>query len=305
VRKLYSGPIVDAHHHLWDLSLDRHAWLRAGDDGRGSLGDLAPIRRNYLPDDYRRDAVNQNVVATVHVEAGWVEDDCLGETRWLTGLDRSGGIARRIVAHVPLAHPDAGALVEAQAAEAGVVGIRDIVSFDADPSRHFAKRGGLMEDRAWRAGLAHVGRCGLVFDLMLFPAQMESARRLVADFPDQLFVINHCGSPIDRDEEGMARWRHGLRSLAEADNVAVKISDLVAYDHHWTLASLGEVVDHCIDCFGPDRAMFASDFPVAGLRATFDEVFDAFRQITAGLSDDEQSALFHDTAARVYRLDGA
>jgi predicted TIM-barrel fold metal-dependent hydrolase len=162
-----------------------------------------------------------------------------------------------------------------------------------------------MEDRAWRSGLAHVGRCGLSFDLMLFPAQMESARRLVMDFPEQLFVINHCGSPIDRDKEGMARWRRGLARLAEVDNVAVKISDLVAYDHHWTLASLRDVVDHCIDCFGPDRAMFASDFPVAGLRASFDQIFNAFREITAGLSESEQAALFHDTATRIYRLDVA
>ncbi len=78
----------------------------------------------------------------------------------------------------------------------------------------------------------------------------------------------------------------------------------VAYDHDWTLDSLRTVVLHCIDCFGPRRAMIASDFPVAGLHATFDEVYGSFRIITADLSPEEQGALFFDTARRIYRLDG-
>src|SRR5262249_62153539 len=84
----YDGPIIDAHHHLWDLRLDRHPWLAVSAGERGGLGDLAPLRRNYLPADYRRDAARQNIVASVHVEAGWADDDCLGETRWLETLDK-------------------------------------------------------------------------------------------------------------------------------------------------------------------------------------------------------------------------
>ncbi|TGV95585.1 amidohydrolase family protein, partial [Mesorhizobium sp. M2E.F.Ca.ET.154.01.1.1] len=108
--------------------------------------------------------------------------------------------------------------------------------------------------------------------------------RLAAAFPDQQFVLNHCGSPIDRDAEGMRTWRDGLRLLARRDNVAIKISDLVAYDHDWTLDSLRPVVLHCIECFGTSRAMFGSDFPVAGMHASFDEVYDSFKAITADLS---------------------
>ena len=160
-----------------------------------------------------------------------------------------------------------------------------------------------MDDPAWRAGLARLGKHGLSFDLMVFPNQLGDAARLAADFPDQPFILNHCGSPIDRDAEGMARWRGGLRTLARQPNVAIKISDLVAYDNDWTIDSLRMVVEHCIDCFGTRRAMFASDFPVAGLHASFDEVYDSFREITAGLSGDEQAGLFHDNAWRMYRFD--
>lgn len=303
VTSIYDGPIIDAHHHLWDLSLDRHPWLSVSAGALGGLGNLAPLKRNYLPEDYRRDAVRQNVVASVHVEAGWVSDDCVGETRWLETLDKTDRVAARYVAHVPLASAQAPALIEAQARFPRVVGVRDILSWSEDPTRRFATRGDLMDDPRWRAGLARLEPLGLVFDLMVFPGQLGQAERLVRDFPNQFFVLNHCGSPIDRDSEGMQRWREGLAILARAPNVSIKISDLVAYDHHWTLESLAEVVLHCLECFGAGRAMFASDFPVAGLHATFDEAYDAFKAIASQLSADDQRALFFANAARLYRLD--
>ncbi|RJT40539.1 hydrolase [Mesorhizobium waimense] len=301
--KPYAGPIIDAHHHLWDLGLGRHPWLAATAGERGGLGELGPLRRNCLPEDYRRDAIRHNVVATVHVEAGWASDDCVGETQWLETLDKSRGVAARYVVHVPLASPQAPALIDSQAAFDRVVGVRDILSWDPDPARRFAARDGIMDDSAWRAGLALLAHHGLSFDLMVFPRQLGEAARLAAAFPDQQFVVNHCGSPIDRDAEGMRRWRDGLRVLAERDNVVIKISDLVAYDHDWTLDSLRPVVLHCIDCFGTKRAMFGSDFPVAGLHASFDEVYDSFKAIAADLSADEQAALFFGNAKRIYRLD--
>ena len=87
---MYDGPIIDAHCHLWDLRMDRHPWLRPTGGALQAHGDLTAIRRNYLVDDYRRDATNQNVVASVHVEAGWDRaDDPLAEIRWLETLDKS------------------------------------------------------------------------------------------------------------------------------------------------------------------------------------------------------------------------
>lgn len=299
----YSGPIIDAHHHLWDLALDRHPWLAPQADSHGGLGDLEPLRRSYLPADYRRDAASQDIVATVHVEASWTSDDCVGETRWLETLDKTGGVAARYVAHVPLVLPDAPALLETQASFPRVVGIRDILSWTPDPARRFAPRGDLIDDPAWRAGLARLRQHDLSFDLMIFPNQLGDAARLADAFAEQLFILNHCGSPIERDAEGMERWRRGLADLGERPNVAIKISDLVAYDNDWTLDSLRPVILHCIECFGTARAMFASDFPVAGLHASFDEVFDSFRTITANLSPDEQARLFYGNARRIYRLE--
>lgn len=300
----YGGPVIDPHHHLWDLSLGRHPWLERARATGGEMvyGSLAPILRDYGVEDYRADAANQNIVATVHVEAGWSDAHPLEESRWLDGLDRSSGVARRYVARVPLDSPDAGRLVEAEAANPDVVGIRDIVSWHVDPAKSFAARAHRMADPLWRAGLTHLSRFGLVFDLMLYPWQMDEALHLIRTFPETVFVLNHGGSPVERSDEGMALWRTGLSALGREPNVRLKISDLVAYDNDWTLDSLRPVIDHCLDCFGPARSMFASDFPVAGLHASFDEAYTVFRAVAASLSLDEQRALFFTTANETYRL---
>lgn len=300
----YGGPVIDPHHHLWDLSLGRHPWLERARATGGEMvyGSLAPILRDYGVEDYRADAANQNIVATVHVEAGWSDAHPLEESRWLDGLDRSSGVARRYVARVPLDSPDAGRLVEVEAANPDVVGIRDIVSWHVDPAKSFAARAHRMADPLWRAGLAHLSRFGLVFDLMLYPWQMDEALHLIRSFPETVFVLNHGGSPVERSDEGMALWRTGLSALGREPNVRLKISDLVAYDNDWTLDSLRLVIDHCLDCFGPARSMFASDFPVAGLHASFDEAYTVFRAVAASLSLDEQRALFFTTANETYRL---
>lgn len=227
----YQGPIIDAHHHLWDLSLERHPWLTPTAGKRGGLGDLGPLQRDYLPADYARDAARHAIVAIVHVEAGWLPSDPVGETRWLDTLDKAGGVAARYVAHVPLASHDAPALIEEQAANPQVVGVRDILSWHEDPARRFATRGDLMGDPVWRGNLARLSGYGLAFDLMVFAHQLPEAARLLADFPGQVFVLNHCGSPVDRSTNGMRAWRDGLAMVAAHPNARIKISDLAAYDH--------------------------------------------------------------------------
>ena len=298
----YNGPIIDAHQHFWDLAMMRHPWLNAAKNGWGGVGNVGPLQKNYLPADYSNDSCAHQIVATVHVEANWRADDCVGETRWLNSLERPPGIAERYVVHVPLGDPKATQLLDEQASHKRVVGVRDILSWDQDLDRRFAKRDGIMDESAWKAGLKALKSCDLVFDLMVFSRQLPQAARLAAAFPDQQFVLNHCGSPIDRDAEGMQAWRDSLKLLAECPNVAIKISDLVAYDHNWTLESLRPIVMHCIECFGPQRSMFASDFPVAGLHATFDQVYGSFKTITKDFSPDEQTHLFFETAKRIYRL---
>jgi predicted TIM-barrel fold metal-dependent hydrolase len=304
VTSLYRGPIIDAHHHLWDLGMDRHPWLRPKGGEIEALGDLGPIRRDYLVADYLRDAAHQPIIATVHVEAAWDKgDDPLAESRWIDGLDKSRGVAERMIAYAPLATPDVEPILDALAAMPRCVGIRQMLSWHPrEPAKCFAPGPDLADNPAWRCGVALMMRRGLMLELMLYPYQAEAVLRLARDFPDLRIILNHCGSPIDRDEPGMARWRDGLRLLAQAPNIDLKISALAAYDAHPTPASLKAVTRHCIDCFGAGRTMFGSDFPVGRLWTSFDAIFDGFRTMVQDLSADEQRALFHDNARRIYRF---
>ena len=298
----YDGPIIDAHQHFWDLTMDKHPWLAKARKEEMVFGDPTPLLRNYLPDDLRADAARQNLVGCVHVEANWDAADPVGETRWLDALADRQGLPTALVVRAPLHKAEARAILAAQRACARVRGVRFILSWHDDPKKRFADRPDYMEDEAWLAGFALLSEYELSFDLMIYPAQMEAAAKLAARFPDTAIILNHAGSPTDRDEAGMAVWRRGLSLLAARPNVSIKISDLVAYDHHWTIDSLRPVVLACIEAFGTERAMFGSDFPVAGLHATFDQCYDAFKTIVADFSVAEQLRLFHDNAARIYRL---
>lgn len=297
---LYRGPIIDPHHHLWDLALGRHPRLTLASGEAPS--DPLDLRRDYLVRDYLADAAGQGVVATVHVEAAWLAQDCLGETRWLETLDKQDGVASRYVAHVPLARPDVADLVAAQAGFARTVGIRDILSWHPDPTLSFAARRDVMDDPDWRRGLATLAAHDLVFDMMIFATQLDDANRLVRDFPNQFFVLNHSGSPIDQSAEGIAAWRKGIDALGASENVAIKISALTGYDPDWTEDRLRMPIAHCIDAFGPERTMFASDFPVTRLHATYAQTYDLYRSLAASYSAEEQTSLFLKTAARVYRI---
>lgn len=294
----YQGPIIDSHHHLWDLRLGKHPWLRWSGRGDG----LAPLRRNYLVDDYRDVSAGANIVATVHIEANWDPSDPTGEAEWLEGLDLSDGIAARHVAYASLADPNVEETLERLAAYERVAGIREIISWHPDPAKARVADSGIMQDAAWRRGLALLERHGLSFDMLISPWQHDAALELAREHPGIVFAVNHCGSPMDRDAEGMERWRKGLARLAEAQNVVLKISDPVAYDPEWTKESLAEVVLHCIACFGPERCMFASDYPVAALHIAFGEWLAVFDAIVEELSDDEKRAVFYDCARKTYRI---
>ncbi len=302
---LYRGPIIDPHIHLWDLGIDRHPWLRPTGGAIQALGDLDAIRKNYLVDDYRRDAANQNVVASVHIEAAWDRaDDPLAEIEWLETLDKSSGVAMRYIGFADLASPGAGAALDRLSEVKRCVGVRQMLSWHpTQPAKCFAPRPRIADEAQFRRGVALLARHDQILEFMLYPYQADEVARLARDFPNQTFIVNHCGSPIDRDREGMARWRDGMKLIASAPNVSIKISALTAYDPSPTPTSLREVALHCIDCFGVDRSMFGSDFPVGRLWTSFDAIFDGFKAIVRDFSETEQSALFHDNARRLYRID--
>lgn len=302
---MYTGPIIDPHHHLWDLSMGKHPWLSPDNEALRALADLSAIAHDYLPRDYVRDAAHQRVVATVHIEALWGGDP-VGETRWLDTLDKGSGVALRYVANARLGTDEAARLIDEQAGFDRVVGVRGILSHHpTEPAKSFVADPNLGFDAAWRRDVGRLRDRGLHLELMMYPYQVEAVVDLARSFPDLTVVINHCGSPIDRDPEGMRRWRDGLRTIAALPNLLLKVSNPGAYDPDRTVESLRAVILHCIDCFGTDRTMFGTDYPVSRLQMTFDAIYDAFKRAVEPMTATEQRDLFFANARRVYRLEEA
>jgi predicted TIM-barrel fold metal-dependent hydrolase len=294
-------PIIDAHQHFWDLGLRRHPWLDGEHPVPFRYGDYSAIRRDYLPADYARDSADFDVVKTVHMEAEWDPADPLAETAWLMDLHARTGRPNAIVGQAWFARDDIADVLAGHAACPLMRSIRQKPA--AAPSREaFRPRlPGSMADPAFRAGYALLGGHGLHYDLQTPWWHLGEAAELARDFPDTTVILNHTGLPADRSPEGLNGWRAAMETFAAEPNAMVKISGICVPHRRWTADLNRAVVLDTIELFGADRAMFASNFPVDGLWATFDEIFGGFLEITAGLPQADRRKLFHDNAERVYR----
>jgi predicted TIM-barrel fold metal-dependent hydrolase len=284
-------PIVDAHLHFWDPRVNYHPWLCDATPIAFRYGDYAPLRRPYLPADYAADTAGHEVAKTVYVETEWDPLDPLGETAWVGRLRRETGLPTVMVAQAWLDRDDAGAVLERQAAHGFVRGVR-----------HKPRRGA-MRDRRWRAGYAQLARHGLRFDLQAPWTELADAAALCREFPHTPLVLNHTGLPADRSPEALAGWKRALGALAACPNAAIKISGLCVPGTRWSADLNRDVVLSAIEIFGVARAMFASNFPVDGLCATFGEIYSGFREISESFSATERRALFHDNAIRIYAME--
>lgn len=297
--------IIDAHQHFWDLERNYLPWLRDDPPIPFRYGDYSALKRNYMPDDYRRDAQRYRIAGTVFVETEWNPNDPLGETRWVHELHARAGLPSAMVAQAWLDRGDVETLLAAQSGFPLVRGIRHKPRAAARPD--LVERGapGSLGDPAWRRGFALLERFGLSFDLQTPWWHLPEAAELAAAHPGIQVILNHTGLPADRSPEGLAGWRRAMAVLAEMPNVAVKISGLGVPGRPWTVEANRRIVLDTIELFGPERCMFASNFPVDGLVASFATIWDGFLAITAGLDAAARRRLFADNARRIYRLDAA
>lgn len=305
-------PLVDSHHHLWDLQ-QHYPWLQENAGELAVHGDDAAIRRDYLVADYLADVGDLPLLASVHVDAGAA--DPIAEARWLQQLadtaaaSASGhpaqGLPQAIVAGAKLADPDVSGTLDELVTLPNVRGIRDILNWHPDPALSYIDRSDLITDPQWLAGFAMLEPRGLSFDLQAYPEQLPAAARLAADHPSTAIIVNHAGMPVDRSEPVVDQYLAGLAALAAQDNVLMKISGIGMTDHLWAQAgpgALAPVVQACIDAFTPARCMFGSNFPVDSLYSTYRELYQAFDILTVEHSPDERADMFGRVAAAAYRI---
>lgn len=297
-------PLIDAHHHIWDLGRNRHPWLQEAPPAAFRYGDIAPLRRNYLPADYRRDAARQNVIATVFMEAEHDPADPLRETRWVHAIAAEHGMPQAMAGAVFLDRPDAAEVVRAQAAMPLVRSLRHKPK-GVERSEHYDRAhsiAGSMRCPIWRAGYRHLAASGLHFELQTPWWHLNDALELARDFPDTLIILNHLGLPATRDAASLAAWRAAMARLAAAPNIRVKLSGCGVPGAAWTVALQAPVVRAAIELFGAARCMVASNFPVDGLVADFDTIMGGLRAIIADLPEAEQRLILAGTAAATYRI---
>jgi len=295
-------PIVDAHQHFWDLERNYYPWLCDPAPIPFRYGDYAALRRNYLPDDYRRDSAGFRVVKTIHMEAEWDRADPVAETRWIESLHRAHGLPSACIGHAELDRPDIADVLAGHAQSPLVRGIRHKPKAAAD--RRDARRGapGSMDDPRWRAGYALLTRHGFSYDLQTPWWHLDAAAELAADFPRTPLIINHTGLPADRSAEGLAGWRRALTVAAGQPNVFIKISGLGRRGEPWTQDANVPIIRDTIAIFGADRCMFASNYPVDRLAGSFDTIYRGFFAAAADLGIAERLNIFCENAHRVYRL---
>lgn len=278
--------IIDTHVHLWDLSRLRYTWL----DGNPTLD------RTYLPADFWAAHGPVTVEQMVFIQAECLSSQAMDEARWATGLaeqePRIGGI-------VPSAPLENGKAVEDTLAELArwprVKGIRRLLSLESDAE--FCLRPGFL------AGLRLLPQLGLSFDVCIRYDQLAPAVRMVRACPDVQFILDHVGAPRVRDG-AREPWASLIRTMAELPNVVCKMSGLVSFADMATQTrdDFRPYADQVLECFGFDRVLYASDWPVLAVGMPYPGWVETVEWFAEGCSDDERRKLFRDNARRVYRL---
>lgn len=294
--------IIDAHQHFWDLDRNYLPWLKDEPPIPFRYGDYSSLKRNYLPADYRRDSSAFEVVGTVFVETEWDPKDPKGEVAWVEELARAESLPSVMVAQAWLDADDAEDVLAAHGRSKIVRGIRHKPRAAPRPDLVAKGAPGSMGDPGWRRGFSLLARHGLSFDLQTPWWHLGEARELADNFPGTQIVLNHTGLPADRSKNGLDGWRDAMRMLAGAPNVAVKISGIGEAGKPWSREANRAIVLDTIELFGPERCMFASNFPVDSLVASFGTIFSGYSKITAGCTPVERDGMFRGNAMRTYRI---
>ncbi|MBS0475205.1 MAG: amidohydrolase family protein [Proteobacteria bacterium] len=332
-------PIIDPHHHLWDLRPMLGAFPQPLHPFLAAIA-LSPY---YTFNELHADATSgHNVIGTVFMECGAFyragASDAMkvvGEVEYVNGVAAQSAsglygdirLCDAIIGHADLqlgdgARPVLEALIETSTR---FKGIRHAAAWNADPEvlgPPFHAPQGLYTDATFREGFRHLGELGLTFDAWLLEPQLDDVLSLARAFPDQPICLDHCGTPLgmgsyhSKLHERFDIWRSKIGEIAACPNVTIKLGGLAMSfagmpDHGPAAGVPSEVlaamwrpyIETCIEAFGPDRAMFESNYPVDKWGASYAVLWNAFKRLTHGASANEKRALYAGTAARFYGIE--
>ena len=273
---------IDSHQHFWIYNSEDYPWM---DESRG------PLRVDIMPPDLQPLLAATGIDGTVAVQAR----QNLRETEFLLELADRYDFIRGVVGWVDMRAEDLEAQLERFVPHPKMVGVRHIVHDEA--ADRFMLGGNFLH------GMAQLKAYDLCYDLLLFPRHLPIAIDVVKQFPRQRFVLDHIAKPFIKDGI-LEPWASDIRQLASFENVWCKVSGMVteAAWGAWTQDDFRPYLDVVFDCFGVQRLMFGSDWPVCTLAGSYSEVVGIVESYIAGLSTDEQAAVTGGNARNFYQL---
>jgi L-fuconolactonase len=278
--------ILDSHHHLWDPQALDYELFRS----------IQALHQRFAINEYDQDAAPLGIVQSICVEAASAGADGRRETEWLLQQVSASDRVAALVAWAPLERPDLEAHLEWLHSLDGkpIVGIRRSFEFEDDD---FPKRSQVID------GARLAGERGLVVDLVLFSRSLAATIRLVEGCPGTTFVLDHLGKPPIR-EKRTAPWADQIHELGLLPNVACKLSGLTTEAGHttWTRDDLKPYVEHGLECFGSNRLMYGSDWPVVNLARGHKPWLQTVTDMLSGLGAHERLGILARNARAIYSI---
>lgn len=273
---------IDAHQHFWIYNGDEYGWI---DDS------MAAIRRDFLPEDLAMELERNDFDRSIVVQVR----QSLDETRWLLDLAARNPKIAGVVGWVDLCAPDVRSQLSEFAGNRKLVGIRHIVQ--AEPDDRFLLR----ED--FLRGISQLDKFHLAYDILIYPRHLSAAAEFVERFPRQRFVLDHLAKPFIKAGE-IEPWASGIRQLASFPNVFCKLSGMVteADWQNWKPEQLSPYIDVAFQCFGPERLMIGSDWPVCLVAASYERVMNVVEKYLARLTPDQREGVLGGNAQRFWKL---
>ena len=275
---------VDAHQHFWRYTASAYEWIDETMPG---------LKRDFLPDDLRPELARAGFDASIAVQA----QQTIEETEWLLDLAEANPFVAGVIGWVDLRSDDVGDRLARIAARPRLIGVRHIVQ--SEPDDRF------LLDADFCRGVAALRDFDLTYDILIYPRHLPVAADFVARFESQPFVLDHLAKP-DVRRGALDAWARDLERLAQAPNVMCKVSGLVteADWERWTPGQLRPYLDVAFDCFGPDRLIAGSDWPVCTLAAGYSRTMAVLTDYLSARPVPERDAVLGGNAGRLWRLIG-
>jgi len=273
---------IDAHQHFWRFNPLRDSWI---------TDDMGVIRRDFLPADLQPVLQQNGIDGCIAVQADQSEE----QNTFLLNLALQNAFIKGVVGWVDLQAKNIDERLQYYKQFSAMKGFRHVLQGESNRA--------LMLEPDFKRGISLLHQYGFTYDILIFPDQLKYAGKLVKQFPQQKFVLDHIAKPFIKDGK-IDTWAAEIELLARYENVYCKVSGMVteADWHNWTPDTFTRYLDIIFNSFGMRRVMFGSDWPVCLVAASYAQVKDIVYQYTQQFSADDRKKIFGGNAVNFYNL---